>query len=341
MNQHQKKDEVILMSHGGGGTRTKSIINDIILKNLGNAILAKLDDAACITVPESELALTTDSYVVQPIFFPGGDIGKLAVCGTINDLAMQGAEPRYLCLGLILEEGLPVSDLEKIIQSMGRVLSATGVSIVTGDTKVVERGQNNGLLINTSGMGVRCPGVDVHVSNACPGDVIIITGSIGDHGIAVISCREGLKFESELVSDVAPLWDLTHRLLKVIPNVHCLRDPTRGGLAAARCDIARTSAAGIRINETSLPVKREVIGACRMLGLNPLNVANEGKAVVVCQQEDAEKALDALRSHPYGRDACVIGVVTPAPAGMVLLETEMGGERIVEIPSGEDLPRIC
>ena len=341
MNKDIEQHEIILLAHGGGGTKTKSIIENIILKHLGNEILARLDDAACITIPESELAFTTDSYVVKPVFFPGGDIGKLAACGTINDLAMQGAEPKYMSLGLILEEGLSINDLEKIIMSIGSVLRETGVSIVTGDTKVVEKGANNGILINTSGIGVRQPGVDVHVSNARPGDAVIVTGSIGDHGIAVMSCREELQFESELVSDVAPLWDLTRTLLNSLPEVHCLRDPTRGGIAAALCDIAEKSRIGIWINETTLPIKKEVIGACSMLGLDPLNVANEGNAVVVCQKENAEKALTILKSHPQGKEASIIGEITADTSGMVVFKTKMGGERIIEMPSGEDLPRIC
>ena len=333
--------DTILLAHGGGGGLTKEIIERIILRHLDNPILAKLDDGACINVPEAELVFTTDSYVVDPVFFPGGDIGKLAVCGTINDLAMQGAEPRYLSLGLILEEGLPIGDLERIIKSVAAVLRETGVTVVTGDTKVVERGKGGGIFINTSGIGVRRPEIDVHVSNARPDDVVILTGTMGDHGMAVMSRREGLRFESDLASDVAPLWDMTRRLLDAVPAVRCLRDPTRGGVAAALCDIAASSGVGIRINETLLPVKKEVRGACDLLGLDPLNVANEGKAVVVCPLEDSGRALEALRSDSAGREACIIGRVVSELSGMVILETAIGGERIVEPPTGEDLPRIC
>lgn len=333
--------DMVLLSHGGGGTRTRQLLREIVLPEIMNPVLAPLDDAACLEVAESDLVLTTDSYVVKPLFFPGGDIGKLAVCGTVNDLAMQGAEPRYLTLGLILEEGFPLGDLRRVMTSLAGTARQTGVRIVTGDTKVVERGSGGGVYINTAGLGVRRSGVDTHVANARPGDVVIVTGTIGDHGIAVMSAREGLKFESRLESDVAPLWDLVRTLLDAVPGIHGLRDPTRGGLAAALNDIAEASKAGVRIRESALRVRDEVRGACGLLGLDPLNVANEGKAVVVCPPEDADRALAALRSHPLGRDASVAGVVVAEPCGRVLLETNLGGERIVDVPTGEDLPRIC
>ncbi len=334
-------DEVILLSHGGGGSRTKQLLKDLILPSIMNPILARLDDGACISVPESELVMTTDSYVVRPLFFPGGDIGKLAVCGTINDLAMQGAEPRYLSLALILEEGLELSRLERIITSIGDTVRQTGVKIITGDTKVVERREGGGVFINTAGLGVRRPGVDTHVSNARPGDVVLVTGTIGDHGIAVMSAREGLEFESNLVSDVAPLWEMIRLLLDAVPDIHCLRDPTRGGLASALNDIAEASSVCVRLKESAIPVRAEVKGACGLLGLDPLNVANEGKAIVICPREKTDKALKALRSRPLGKQACVIGEIVEKPASLVLLETNLGGERIVDVPSGEDLPRIC
>lgn len=331
--------DVILISHGGGGARTQALIRDIMLRHLGNPILDRLDDSACLTIPESELAFTTDSHVVNPIFFPGGDIGKLAACGTINDLAMQGAEPRFMSLGLILEEGFPRQDLERVISSLGTMIRESGVQVVTGDTKVVERGKGNGVFINTSGIGVRIPGRDVHVSNACPGDVVIITGTLGDHGAAVMSERLNLK--SGLVSDIAPLGDLIIPLLRKIPAIHCLRDPTRGGLAAAVCDIAAASRIGIRLKETSLPVRPEVQGVCQLLGLDPLNVANEGKAMVICPSADADHVIRLLRAHPLGQEAAAIGIITAESAGMAVLETRAGGEHIIQIPLGEDLPRIC
>lgn len=386
-------DEMVLLAHGGGGMLTRKLIEEIILGEFGNPILAPLDDAACISMPGTELTLTTDSYVVNPVFFPGGDIGKLAVCGTVNDLVMQGSEPKFLSLALIIEEGFLIRDLRRIIHSAGEAARSAGVLIVTGDTKVIERrggqetgvrgqetgvrGQGTGvrgqgtedrgetselhaprstlpvprsadvsenspaIFLNTSGIGVRLPGVDVAVRNARPGDAVIVTGTIGDHGIAVMSAREGFGLQSGLVSDVQPLWALLKPVLEAFPGVHCLRDPTRGGLAAGLCDIARSSGCGIRIREKSLPVRPEVRGSCGILGLDPLNVANEGKAVLVCSGADAARILDILRAHPAGVDACVIGKAVLEPRGMVLLETPVGGERIVDIPMGEDLPRIC
>lgn len=339
MKPKTEHGEVILLSHGGGGIRTKQLISKIILARLGNSILEKLDDSACLSIPESELAFTTDSYVIDPIFFPGGDIGKLAVCGTINDLAMQGAEPRYLSLGLILEEGFPLTDFERIIESVASAVDQTGVKIVAGDTKVVEHGKGNNIFINTAGIGIRHPDTDVHISNAQPGDTVIISGTIGDHGAAVMS--ERLQLENCLTSDTAGLWPMISSLLQNVPDIHCLRDPTRGGLATALCDIAEASGAGIRIKESSIPTKRETRGICELLGLDILNVANEGKALVICGQSETNKTFESLRSHPLGKDAAIIGRITEQHPGMVLLETVPGGERIIETPMGEDLPRIC
>ncbi|MBU1694834.1 MAG: hydrogenase expression/formation protein HypE [Verrucomicrobia bacterium] len=333
--------ELVLLSHGGGGGRTKQLLHDIILPALGYDGSEKLDDAACLDVPERDLAITTDSYVVRPLFFPGGDIGRLAVSGTVNDLAMQGAEPRVLTLGLILEEGLELAALQRAMQSVGETAREAGVRIVTGDTKVIERRAGDGLFINTAGLGVRYRGADTHVANARPGDVVLVSGTLGDHGIAVMSAREAWGLETRLPSDVAPLWDMVKSLLDAVPGVRCLRDPTRGGLAAALNDIAEASGVGVRIREEALPVREEVRGACDLLGLDPLNVANEGKAVVVCAAADAARALETLRAHPLGRSAAVIGEVTPAPGGRVLMRTRLGGERMVNVPSGEDLPRIC
>jgi len=334
-------DEVVLVAHGGGGLMTRQLLREICLPILANPLLEPLDDAACLALDGLELAMTTDSYVVDPIFFPGGDIGKLAACGTINDLAMQGAEPRFLSLGLILEEGLPLGDLRRAIRSIAEVADSVGVRVVTGDTKVVEHGKGGGIYINTTGLGVRRAGIDVHVSRARPGDAVIVTGMLGDHGIAVMSCREGLEFDSPIESDVAPLWGLVRPLLDAVPQVHCLRDPTRGGLAAALCDIAEASNTCIRVRETALPVRRAVRSACDFLGLDPLNVACEGRAVVICSGAEADRALRLLRSHPLGADAAIIGGVVSAPAGMVIVETTIGGERIVTLPAGEELPRIC
>lgn len=336
-----KNDEIILLSHGGGGLRTRQLVQELIVRHLGNPVLNKLDDGAYLKVAGQDLVFTTDSFVVQPLFFPGGDIGQLAVCGTVNDLAMMGAAPRYLSLGLIIEEGLPQADLTRIVLSMKKMLALTGAKLATGDTKVVERGLGFGLFINTAGLGLRRARVDTSVANARPGDVVVVTGSLGDHGAAVMSCREGIRLDSPLVSDVAPLWELVAPLLRPDIELHCLRDPTRGGLAAALCDIAEASKVGLRIFEKELPIKPAVAGVCRLLGLDPLHIACEGRAVIVCPARHGHKVLKRLRADPAGRKAKIIGRVNDQPAGMVILETGLGGERIIEMPLGEDLPRIC
>ncbi len=342
MPEPMNASSVVVSSHGGGGARTKQLLNSFILKHFGNPLLDRLDDSAVLSVPETELALTTDSYVVDPVFFPGGDIGRLAVCGTVNDLAMQAARPLFFSVGLILEEGLPLDRLDRILKSMAGVLRENEIHVVTGDTKVVgNRREGGGIYINTTGLGKRLPGADTHISNARPGDAVILSGTMGDHGIAVICHREGLRLETGLVSDVAPLWDMTRRLLERCPAVRALRDPTRGGVAAALCDIAEASGTGIRIQERALPVKKEVRGACQLLGFDPLNVANEGKALAVCPENEAGTALAALRGHSLGGDAAVIGQVVEEHACMVVMETAAGGERIIETPGGEDFPRIC
>lgn len=335
-------EPVILLSHGGGGTRTRRLIDDLVVRHLGNPVLARMDDAVLLPPPLRELVFTTDSYVVDPLCFPGGDIGRLAACGTINDLVMQGGEPRYLSLALILEEGLSLALLDQVLGSMAAVLRETGLQVVTGDTKVVERGRGSGIFINTAGIGERWPGVDGGVQNARPGDAVILTGTMGDHGIAVMSRREGVRFDSAVMSDVAPLWGLMRPVFeRHAAAIHGLRDPTRGGVAAALCDIAGRSGAGIRIREPHIPVRPDVQAACRLLGLDPLNVANEGKAVVICAASDAAAVLGCLRAHPLGRAAAVIGEVCAEPRGMVVLHTSGGGQRVIEAPSGEDLPRIC
>ena len=333
--------DVILMSHGGGGRRTHQLLSEHIFPPLDNPILRQMDDSACVEIAGAELAFTTDSYVIRPLFFPGGDIGRIAVCGTVNDLVMQGARPLYLTLALIMEEGLLISDLDRIMQSLAEAAREAGVQVVAGDTKVVEHGAGNGIYINTSGLGLRLPGINTHVSNARPGDVVLVTGTLGDHGLAVLSQREGLQFQTTLVSDVAPLNGLISGLLKAVPGIHVLRDPTRGGVAAALHDVATAAHVCVKLDETALPVRPEVQGACGLLGLDPLTVANEGKALVICAAADAARALAALRSHPLGGDACRIGEVFAAPADRVLLRTRIGGERLVELPLGDDLPRIC
>ena len=335
------REDIVILAHGGGGTLTRALIERVFRSRLANPALDAMDDSAVVDIEPGRCAFTTDSYVVHPLEFPGGDIGRLAVCGTVNDLAMQGADPLYLSLGMILEEGLSLAVLKRVVGSIATAAEEAGVAIVAGDTKVVERGRGDGIYINTSGIGRIRDGVDVASRNARPGDVVILTGTIGDHGVAVLSRREGIAFETELTSDVAPLNGLVGALLDEVPTVRCLRDPTRGGLAAALHDIATDSGVGMRFRETALPVRREVRGACGLFGFDVLELANEGKAVVVCPATDAERALRALRAHPLGREAVAIGETVDDEPGIVVLETEIGGERVVEIPSGENLPRIC
>lgn len=334
-------DDVVLLSHGGGGMRTRRLIEEMLRPILGNPILDRLDDGACVPSPGEQLVLTTDSYVVDPPFFPGGDIGRLAACGTINDLAMQAAEPKYLTLGLIIEEGLPLRDLERAMRSFAEALRETGACVVTGDTKVVERGKGGGLFINTAGLGVRRHATDGSASSARPGDAVVLTGTIGDHGMAVMTRREGLRMDAEILSDVAPLWGMIRMLLDEGLDLHALRDPTRGGLTAALCDIAGASGTCLRVRERSIPVRPVVRAACGLLGLDPLNVANEGKAVMTLPAEQAERAVALLRGHPLGRDAGIIGEVQRDPQGRALLETPIGGVRQLTVPLGEELPRIC
>lgn len=331
----------ILLAHGGGGSLTKELIEEVLLPALDNPVLRTLDDAAVVTLDKTRLAFTTDGFVVKPIFFPGGDIGRLAVCGTVNDLAVQGAQPLWLSLSLILEEGLLMADLQKVAASIRAAADEAGVQVVTGDTKVVERGKCEGLYITTAGIGRVVATHRLGGAQVTPGDVVLINGSLGEHGVAVLSRREGIAFQTSVVSDCAPLWSLVKRVLQTGAAVHAMRDPTRGGLAATVCDIARASGVGIRLTETDLPVSREVRGACDLLGLDPLTIANEGKVVVFCPAADADRVLAAMRRDLLGKDARVIGEVTETPKGMALLKTNIGGERIVDLPTGEDLPRIC
>ena len=333
-------EEKILLAHGSGG----KLAHDLIVKNfvsaLDNPLLAQMDDAAVFDV-KHRLAFTTDSYVVNPIFFPGGNIGKLAVCGTVNDLSTSGAQPLYLSLALIIEEGLPLRDLKLVIASIKATADEAGVKIVTGDTKVVNRGSADKLFINTSGIGVIPEGVNISGSNAKPGDKVILSGSIGDHGIAVLSKREGLSFATSLESDCAPLAGMVADMLKAGRNIHSLRDPTRGGLATTLNELAEQSKVGIRIEETKIPMKDAVLGACEMLGFDPLYVANEGKMVAIVAKEDAGKILKAMRKHRYGKDAAIIGEVVAEHPGRVVMKTLLGSSRIVDMLVGDLLPRIC
>jgi len=397
----------ILLAHGSGGELSHELVERLFLRYFDNLILAHLDDSAVVEVgggmqeargkkqeaefvrpascilhpascilhpdPDARLAFTTDSYVVSPIFFPGGDIGKLAVCGTVNDLAMSGATPFYLSAGFILEEGLELADLERVVASMAATAQVAGVQIVTGDTKVVDRGKADRLFINTAGIGVVPVGVEISGDQVRPGDVIILSGTIGDHGMTIMSQREGLRFDSPLESDCAPLNGLVAAMLDALPSpfppriggdregaggprgglppqswggqrgaaIHCLRDPTRGGLATALNEVAGKSGVGIEIEEQAVPVRDAVRAACELLGLDPLYVANEGKLVAFVAPEVADEVLAAVRAHEYGREAAIIGRVTAEHAGRVVLRTALGARRILDMLVGEQLPRIC
>jgi hydrogenase expression/formation protein HypE len=344
MNPEPKKtpaDDRILLAHGSGGAMSHDLIASLFIKAFQNPVLDRLDDMAVLEIGGIKLAFTTDSYVVTPIFFPGGDIGKLAICGTINDLAMSGARPLYLSAGFILEEGFPLRDLEAIIASMQKTAAQAGVQIVTGDTKVVNRGAADGIFINTAGLGRVSAGVEISGGNARAGDKVLISGSIGDHGVAILSSRAGLEFSTRLESDCAPLNDLVARMLEVSREVHCLRDPTRGGLSTTLNELARQSQVAIWIEENRIPVKEEVRGACELLGLDPFILANEGKLIAIVGATMAEKVLAAMKSHPLGREAALIGEVREEPAEKVILRTSIGSTRIVDMPVGEPLPRIC
>lgn len=330
----------IVLGHGSGGRLTSQLIHDLFLPAFDNPTLRKMDDQAVLDVGGARIALTTDSFVVTPLFFPGGDIGKLAVYGTVNDLAMSGAKPLYLSAAFIIEEGFPMEELAAVTQSMAEAARTAGVAIVTGDTKVVNRGSADKLFITTAGVGLVPAGVSISSANAQPGDVIILSGSIGDHGMAVFSKREGLEFESAILSDTAPLYALVQAMTQA-GEVHVLRDPTRGGLATSLCEIAAASKVGIEVNANSIPVREDVKGACEILGLDALFVANEGKLVAMVAEADAPAILAAMRQVPEGRDAVIIGRVVREHPSMALLKTEIGGSRILDLPFSEQLPRIC
>jgi hydrogenase expression/formation protein HypE len=333
-------EDKILLAHGSGGKLAHELVEKSFVKALANPLLAKLNDSAVFDF-SGRLAFTTDSYVVSPIFFPGGDIGKLAVCGTVNDLAMAGAKPLYLSLAFIIEEGLALAELERIVNSVQRAAGEAGVEVITGDTKVVTRGSADKLFINTAGVGMIPEGVDISGDKAKPGDKVILSGTIGDHGIAVMSQREGLSFSTRLESDCAPLGELVAEMLNVSQNIHCLRDPTRGGLATSLNELAKQSKVSIRIEEEKIPVREEVLAACEMLGFDPLYVANEGKLVAIVPAEDADKVLKAMRENKYGKDAAIIGGVGAEHPGRVVMKTILGASRIVDMLVGDLLPRIC
>ena len=330
----------VLLAHGSGGKLSHDLIEKSFVPTLGNPILNKLDDSAVFEL-SGRLAFTTDSFIVSPIFFPGGDIGKLAVCGTVNDLAMSGATPLYLSLSFIIEEGFPIDELEKIVSSIYQAADEAGVKIVTGDTKVVNQGSADKLFINTSGVGIVPPGVDISAANAIPGDKVILSGGVGNHGIAVLSQREGLKFGVPIPSDCAPLNKMVAEILETSANIHCLRDPTRGGVATTLNDFAEQSQVGIRIEEEKIPVHKAVLAACELLGFDPLYIANEGKLVAVVSPANADKVLNKIRQNQYGTEATIIGEVVNDHPGQVVMKTSLGASRIVDVLVGELLPRIC
>lgn len=330
------------MAHGAGGRAMAQLIDELFARYLGNDYLAQGDDGAVLPYPgEGKLVMATDAHVVSPLFFPGGDIGCLAVHGTINDVAVMGARPLYLSAAFVLEEGFRLADLARIVQSMANAATAAGVPVVTGDTKVVERGKGDGVFITTTGVGVVPPGRSLSGTAARPGDLILLSGSLGDHGMAIMAERESLGFVSPIVSDTAALHGLIESMLACAGGVRVLRDPTRGGLATTLNEIARQSSVGMMLQEKALPVKPAVSAACEFLGLDPLYVANEGKLVAICAPEDAGKLLECMRNHPLGRDASIIGSVHEDPQHFVQMSTMLGGRRVVDWLTGEQLPRIC
>jgi hydrogenase expression/formation protein HypE len=355
----QSRYEHILLGHGSGGQLTAELIKGLFVPGFGNGVLSALEDQATVALPWPEedgleirptargeregprVAFTTDAFVVRPLFFPGGDIGRLAVCGTVNDLVVGGARPLFLSAAFILEEGLPLADLRRIVASMQSACQEAGVALVTGDTKVVDRGKGDGVFITTSGVGLVPEGVSLSIHSARPGDRILVSGTVGDHGIAILSVREGLEFETVLESDCAPLTVLARAVLEACPRTRCMRDPTRGGISGVLNELAEASRVGVKLAEESIPLRPEVRGACEMLGLDPLYVACEGRLVAVVPPEDADHVLSAMQAHPLGRQAALIGEVVADHRGMVTMRSSIGGERIVSLLTGEQLPRIC
>ncbi|GAA2312397.1 hydrogenase expression/formation protein HypE [Streptomyces violaceusniger] len=332
---------VVVMGHGGGGALSAELTRHLFLPAYGDEALGGLTDSAAVTLGGARLAFSTDSYVVRPLFFPGGSIGDLAVNGTVNDLAMSGAVPAHLSCAFILEEGTELSTVGRVAQALGAAARAADVTVVTGDTKVVDCGHGDGVYVNTAGIGLIPEGVDIRPQRARPGDMVIVSGPIGQHGIAILSVREGLTFGTEVVSDTAPLTGLVQAMLAVTPEIHVLRDPTRGGLAAALNEIAAASDTGVVLDETAVPVPDAVATACSLLGLDPMYVANEGRLVAFVPRTHADAVLDGMRAHPVGREAAVIGVCVAEHPGTVVARTGLGGTRIVDLPLGEQLPRIC
>ncbi len=335
------KNNKILLGHGSGGKLSAELINTMFLPAFTNEFLSPLGDQAIVNINGTRIAFTTDSYVVNPIFFPGGSIGDVAVNGTVNDLAVGGAQPLYISAGVILEEGMPMEELERVVSDMKNACERAGVQLVTGDTKVVEKGKGDKIFINTSGIGVIEEGIEINPHSVRPGDRIIVNGPIGEHGIAIMSVREGLEFETAIESDTAPLNHLVQDMLNVSKNIRWMRDPTRGGLSSSLNELAQSSKKGITLHESDIPVPESVKAACEILGLDPLYVANEGKLLAVVPAQEAEQIVDVMRKNPQGKDARIIGEVVDDHHGYVLLKTSIGGNRVVDMLAGEQLPRIC
>jgi len=335
-------EDVIIMGHGSGGSKTLNLIKNSFVSRFENPILRAGNDAGVIKLEgRTRIAISTDSHVIYPLFFPGGDIGRLAVCGTVNDISMMGAVPHYLTAGFILEEGLPIQILEKIIDSMQEAANESGVEIIAGDTKVVQKGKGDQVYINTTGFGIIPEGINVSGAYAQPGDSILVSGSIGDHGIAVLEARGELGFQSNIMSDIAPLNGLVMDITKAAPDVHTFRDPTRGGIATSLNEIAHQSNVGIEIDESCIPIKKQVLSACEMLGFDPLYIANEGKLIAIVPHDQAEITLAVMQQNTHGQDAAIIGKVVETHPGRVIIKTQLGSSRLVDILSGELLPRIC
>ncbi|NWF39642.1 hydrogenase expression/formation protein HypE [Mariprofundus sp. NF] len=341
MSRLDIKHGVVEMAHGSGGRVSATLIDELFIRHLDNELLRQGNDSAVFELPAGRMVMSTDAHVVSPLFFPGGDIGSLSVHGTVNDVAMSGAKPLYLSASFILEEGFALADLERIVISMAAASRDAGVPVITGDTKVVERGKGDGVFISTTGFGVLPDNVQVSGDRAEAGDLIIISGYIGDHGTAILSSREGLEFATTIQSDSAALHGLVAAMVAAVPDIHCLRDPTRGGLATTLNELSRQSAVGMQIREIDIPVRAEVRGACELLGLDPLYIANEGKLVCICPAQSAAELLSLMQQHPLGRDAAIIGEVISDARHLVTMKTAFGGQRVVDWLAGEQLPRIC
>lgn len=335
------KNGCVDLSHGSGGRAMAQLIDQLFLAAFDNEWLAQKNDQACFSVNDGRMVMATDAHVISPLFFPGGDIGSLSIYGTINDIAMSGAKPLYLSVSFILEEGFPLADLKNIVNSMAQAAKAADVVIVTGDTKVVERGKGDGIFITTAGVGVVPDGINISGNQAKPGDQVIVSGHIGDHGVAIMSLRNHLQFSTTIESDSASLHDLVDSMITTAPNIHCLRDPTRGGVATTLNELAKQSQVGFIIHESKIPVRTEVASACELLGLDPLYVANEGKLLAICSPQDAGELLKTMHRHPLGQHAAIIGEVTEDSRCFVQLHTKFGGNRILGWLAGEQLPRIC